>query len=385
VRHALSFNEIVYTLTMKKILITGGAGFIGSHLCDELISKGYTVRVLDNLIAQVHGPDAERPEYLNPEVELIVGDVRDKAVVLQALEGIDAVYHFAARVGVGQSMYEVNEYTDVNNRGTAVLLEALIQKPVKRLIVASSMSIYGEGLYISANGEVVENAGRPLEQLKNGSWELSANGVPLTPIPTPETKKPSLASVYALSKYDQEVMSLVCGKAYNIPTVALRFFNVYGTRQALSNPYTGVLAIFASRYLNNKAPIIFEDGEQKRDFVSVKDVAVACRLALEVEEAAYGVFNIGSGNSYTVCEIAQQLSNTMGVQHIQPITTGEYRVGDIRHCFGDISKAKRVLGFEPKVTLEDGLAELSLWLEEQVAVDNVEQAKEELTARGLTV
>jgi dTDP-L-rhamnose 4-epimerase len=179
-------------------------------------------------------------------------------------------------------------------------------------------------------------------------------------------------------------MSLICGKAYNIPTVALRFFNVYGTRQALSNPYTGVLAIFASRYLNNKAPLIFEDGEQKRDFVSVKDVAKACRLALEVEEAAYEVFNIGSGNSYTVNEIASKLSKTMGVE-VEQNVTGEYRVGDIRHCFGDISKAKRILGFEPEVNFEDGLAELAEWLEEQVAVDNVDQAKEELAARGLTV
>lgn len=365
-------------------MITGGAGFIGSHLCDELIEHGYSVRVLDSLIAQVHGPDAGRPEYLNPQVELVVGDVRDKAKVLEALDGIDAVYHFAARVGVGQSMYEVNEYTDVNNRGTAVLLEALIEKPVKRLVVASSMSIYGEGLYSAENGTVVEDAARPLAQLRNSNWELELEGAPLKPIPTPETKKPCLASVYALSKYDQEVMSLICGKAYNIPTVALRFFNVYGTRQALSNPYTGVLAIFASRYLNEKAPIIFEDGYQKRDFVSVKDVAVACRLALEVEDAAYEVFNIGSGNSYTVWEIAQKLSNTMGV-NIQPVATGEYRVGDIRHCFGDISKAREILGFEPKVALEDGLEELAMWLKDQVAVDSVEQAKSELAARGLTV
>lgn len=370
---------------MEKILITGGAGFIGSHLCDELIAHGYSVRVLDSLIAQVHGPGAGRPEYLNPQAELVVGDVRDKEKVLEALEGIDAVYHFAARVGVGQSMYEVNEYTDVNNRGTAVLLEALIEKPVKRLVVASSMSIYGEGLYSSADGSVIEDAARPLSQLRNSNWELESNGSLLTPIPTPETKKPCLASVYALSKYDQEVMSLICGKAYNIPTVALRFFNVYGTRQALSNPYTGVLAIFASRYLNDKAPIIFEDGYQKRDFVSVKDVAVACRLALEVEEAAYEVFNIGSGNSYTVWEIAQKLSSTMGVDHIQPVATGEYRVGDIRHCFGDISKAREILGFEPSVALEDGLEELAMWLKDQVAVDSVEQAKSELAARGLTV
>lgn len=369
----------------KKILITGGAGFIGSHLCDELLQNGYQVRVLDSLIEQVHGPDAKRPDYLNPEAELIVGDVRDKTIVKQALENIDAVYHFAARVGVGQSMYEINEYTDVNNRGTAVLMEALAKNPVERLIVASSMSIYGEGLYKSSEGKIHQNVSRKVENLKQGDWEpKDEKGFPLVPVATPESKKPSLASVYALSKYDQEVMSLICGKAYNIPTVALRFFNVYGTRQALSNPYTGVLAIFASRFLNNKAPIIFEDGNQKRDFVSVKDVARACRLALEKEEAAYEVINVGSGNSYTVDEIAQKLGRTMGTVHLQPITTGEYRVGDIRHCFGNISKAKELLGFEPEVAIEDGMEELAAWLEEQVAVDNVE-AKEELAARGLTV
>lgn len=370
----------------KKVLITGGAGFIGSHLCDELLQNGYKVRVLDSLIEQVHGPYTTRPEYLSGDVELIVGDVRDKLMLKKALHGIDAVYHFAARVGVGQSMYEISEYTDVNNSGTAALLEVLAENPVERLIVASSMSIYGEGLYATADGAIQQNVSRKVEDLKKGQWEpMDEHGNLLKPIATPESKQPSLASVYALSKYDQEVMSIICGRAYNIPTAALRFFNVYGTRQALSNPYTGVLAIFASRFLNDKAPIIFEDGQQKRDFVSVKDVARACRLALEKPEAAYEVINIGSGNSYTVEEIAQKLGRTMGKEELQPVTTGKYRVGDIRHCFGDISKAKTLLGFEPQVQIEEGMEELVAWLEEQVAVDNVEQAKEELAARGLTV
>lgn len=370
----------------KKILITGGAGFIGSHLCDELLEEGYQVKVYDSLIEQVHGSYTTRPEYLNKEAELIVGDVRDKDKLKKAMKGIDAVYHFAARVGVGQSMYEISEYTDVNNKGNAVLLEVLAENPIERLVVASSMSIYGEGLYTDANRKLTQDVSRNVEDLKKGNWEpIDKNGDLLQPIPTPESKQPSLASVYALSKYDQEVMSLICGRAYNIPTVALRFFNVYGTRQALSNPYTGVLAIFASRFLNDKAPIIFEDGKQKRDFVSVKDVARACRLALEKPEAAYEVFNIGSGNSYTVEEIAQMLGSTMGKEYLQPITTGKYRVGDIRHCFGDISKAKELLGFEPMIKIEEGMEELVDWLQEQVAVDNVEQAKEELTARGLTV
>jgi len=232
----------------KKILITGGAGFIGSHLTDELLEKGYHVRILDNLSEQVHGKNCKRPGYLNDDAELIVGDVRDPYAMKKALRGIDAVYHYAAMVGVGQSMYEIRNYTDVNNLGTAVLLEQLVKNPVEKLIVASSMSIYGEGLYKDNNGNIQTGLERKIEQLKNGIWEVfDSAGNTLTPYPTPETKTPCLSSVYALSKYDQERLCLMVGRAYNIPTVAFRFFNVYGTRQALSNPYTGVLAIFASR------------------------------------------------------------------------------------------------------------------------------------------
>lgn len=370
----------------KNVLITGGAGFIGSHLCDELLHHGYQVKVLDSLIEQVHGPGQKRPEYLDPDVELIKGDVRDPMAVAKAIKNTDAVYHFAARVGVGQSMYEIQEYTDVNNIGTAVLMEAMAKNPVERLVVASSMSIYGEGLYKTSEGKIFQNAERTLAQLKKGKWELETHDKEsLHPIATPETKQPSLASVYALSKYDQEKMALICGRAYNIPTVALRFFNVYGTRQALSNPYTGVLAIFASRLLNDNPPLIFEDGLQKRDFVSVKDVAKACRLAMEAEDAAGEVFNIGSGNHYTVFEIAEKLQSILGKDQVKPTTTGKYRVGDIRHCYSDISKARKILKFEPEITFSEGLAELAEWLELQVAVDNVDQAKEELASRGLTV
>ncbi|CAN5564124.1 SDR family NAD(P)-dependent oxidoreductase [soil metagenome] len=370
----------------KNVLITGGAGFIGSHLCDELLQHRYQVKVLDSLIGQVHGTSQQRPEYLDSEVELIIGDVRDPLAVSKALKKTDAVFHFAARVGVGQSMYEIQEYTDVNNIGTAVLMEALAKQPVERLVVASSMSIYGEGLYKTSEGKILYNAERTLAQLKKGNWELeTVNNEALIPIATPENKQPSLASVYALSKYDQEKMSLICGRAYNIPTVALRFFNVYGTRQALSNPYTGVLAIFASRLLNNNPPLIFEDGLQKRDFVSVKDVSKACRLAMESEEAAGEVFNIGSGNSYTVIEIAEKLQKILGKNQVKATTTGKYRVGDIRHCYADISKARKILKYEPEVSLSEGLEELAEWLEVQVAVDNVDQAKEELASRGLTV
>jgi dTDP-L-rhamnose 4-epimerase len=373
-------------LMSKNVLITGGAGFIGSHLADELLSKGYNVRVLDNLSEQVHGKNINRPEYLDDAVELIVGDVRDPRKVKEALRNIDAVYHYAAMVGVGQSMYEIKEYTDVNNMGTAVLLEALIKNPVEKLVVASSMSIYGEGLYKDAEGNIKAGVERSLHQLKAGDWEMhDEKGNTLAPYPTPETKTPSLSSVYALSKYDQERLCLLIGKAYNIPTVALRFFNVYGTRQSLSNPYTGVLAIFASRLLNNNPLLIFEDGNQRRDFVSVLDIARASRLALETPAAAYEVFNIGSGNAYTINEIAAKFSEILGKQHIVPEIFGKYRVGDIRHCFADISKAKNILRYEPAITFEQGLAELAEWLEGQTAEDRVAEARNELTARGLTV
>jgi dTDP-L-rhamnose 4-epimerase len=370
----------------KNVLITGGAGFIGSHLADELLERGYNVRVLDNLSEQVHGKNCKKPGYLNPEVELITGDVRDPLKVKEALKGIDAVYHYAAMVGVGQSMYEIRDYTDVNNMGTAVLLEALSKKPVEKLVVASSMSIYGEGLYKDAGGTIKAGGERGLDQLKRGDWEMKdSTGAVLSPCATPEWKTPSLSSVYALSKYDQERMCLLIGKAYNIPTVALRFFNVFGTRQSLSNPYTGVLAIFASRLLNNKPVLIFEDGNQKRDFVSVLDIAQASRLALETSEADYEVFNVGSGHAYTINTIATQLSQILNKEHIAPEVCGKYRVGDIRHCFADISKAKAILGYTPRISLEQGLVEIAEWLEGQTAEDKVTEARNELAARGLTV
>ncbi|MBV9848325.1 MAG: NAD-dependent epimerase/dehydratase family protein [Armatimonadetes bacterium] len=370
----------------KHVLITGGAGFIGAHLARELLGRGYRVRALDNLSPQVHGEGTPRPPYLSPDVELLVGDVRDPDAVKSALRGIDAVYHLAATVGVGQSMYEIARYTDVNNLGTATLLEALIERPVERLVVASSMSIYGEGMYRAADGSAVPGQERPLDQLKAGDWEVRGeDGRPLTPIPTPETKTPTLASVYALSKYDQERLCLIIGRAYHIPVVALRFFNVFGTCQALSNPYTGVLAIFASRFLNGRPPLIFEDGRQQRDFVHVTDVARACRLALEAPEAAGQVFNVGSGQAYTIQEIARRLARTLGMEHVTPEITGKYRAGDIRHCFADISQARRVLGYEPRVPLDEGLAEICGWLEGQTAADRVAEAGAELARRGLTV
>jgi dTDP-L-rhamnose 4-epimerase len=370
---------------MKQVLVTGGAGFIGSHLANELLERGYRVRVLDNLSDQVHGPEQNPPAYLNSDVELIVDDIRNPEAVRRALKGVDAVFHFVAVVGVGQSMYELVRYTDVNNLGTAVLLEALIEHPVERLVTASSMSIYGEGLYRGSDGTVYSDVERTIEQLKRNDWEMrNREGEQLEPIETPEWKTPSLASVYALSKYDQERMSLIIGRAYGMSSVAMRFFNVYGPNQALSNPYTGVLAIFASRLLNNKPPMIFEDGKQLRDFVSVYDIARACRLALEVPEADGHVFNIGSGQKITVSEVAERMAKVLG-KRISPEIAGKYRVGDIRHCFPDIGLARKVLGYQPVMTLEEGLLDLAAWLDGQVAYDRFSEARAELSARGLVV
>ncbi|HZZ83485.1 MAG TPA: NAD-dependent epimerase/dehydratase family protein [Anaeromyxobacteraceae bacterium] len=369
----------------RRVLITGGAGFIGSHLSDHLLAQGAAVRVLDALCPQVHGPGRRRPAYLDPEVELVVGDCRDSAAVGRATRGVDAVVHLAAAVGVGQSMYEVSRYVAVNDLGTAVLLQALIANPVERLVVASSMSLYGEGLYRDTRGRLVQ-AERTRAQLVQRSWEpVDDEGAPLEPVPTPETKPPALASVYALSKFDQERMSLLVGAAYGMGVTALRFFNVYGTRQALSNPYTGVLAIFAARCLNGRRPLVNEDGRQRRDFVSVRDVAAACRLALEAPGARGEVFNVGSGRDFTVLEVAERLAGALGREDLPPEITQRYRVGDVRHCFADIGKARRVLGYEPRVTFEDGLEELAGWLEGQIAQDRVDEARLELTARGLSL
>jgi dTDP-L-rhamnose 4-epimerase len=369
----------------KRILITGGAGFIGSHLADELLTQGHSVRILDSLLPQVHGSQMKRPHYLNPDAELITGDIEDAEAVRRALDGIDAVYHLAARVGVGQSMYRIASYTATNCLGTANLLETIIERPVERLIVASSMSIYGEGLYRAPNGTLCEVSARSLKQLKASQWNvLSDRGEALTPVLTPETKTPSIASAYALDKYHQERLCLMVGGAYGIPTVALRFFNVYGPRQALSNPYTGVLAIFASRLLNDKPPLVYEDGHQRRDFVSVHDVAQACRLALDVPDADGRIFNVGSGSSYTILEVAHHLSHALGQGPVEPEITGKYRTGDIRHCFADITLARQVLGYQPRVTFEEGLQELADWLAGQEALDKTGEASAELRMRGLT-
>ncbi len=368
---------------MARVLITGGAGFIGSHAANELLGAGYDVRILDNLSPQVHGTERQRPSYLSQDAELIVGDVADALTVERALRGADMVLHLAAVVGVGQSMYHIDDYVRTNELGTAVLLQALVKHPVERLVVASSMSIYGEGLCRTAAGVDIAPEERALDQLKRADWELhDTQGNVLQPLRTPETKAPALSSIYALNKYAQERMCLITGKAYGIPTVALRFFNVFGPHQALSNPYTGVLAIFAARILNGRSPLVFEDGLQRRDFVHVHDVARACRLALETPHANQA-FNVGSGTSRTIDSVARDLARVMDRGDLAPTTTGKYRAGDIRHCFADLERSRTVLGFAPRVSFEDGLDELARYLAGQIANDQAEQATEELLRRGL--
>ncbi|CAA9539768.1 MAG: NAD-dependent epimerase/dehydratase family protein [uncultured Sphingomonadaceae bacterium] len=366
----------------EQVLITGGAGFIGRFVADELLAKGCKVRVLDSLIDQVHGGKG-RPDALSPEVELIEGDVRDGDAVARSLRGVDSVVHLAAEVGVGQSMYAVERYTSVNDVGTAVLFEQLIAKPVRRVVVASSMSIYGEGLYRDGAGRIVEDAVKPPTPGADGSWDPSGeDGRPLVPVPTPETKRPALASVYAIGKYVQERLTLTLAPAYGMEGAALRLWNAYGPGQALSNPYTGVLAIFSSRLLNNQPPLIFEDGMQQRDFVHVRDVARAFMLALFEPAAAGGIFNIGSGEVRTVTEVASAISSAMG-KDIAPEVTGRARAGDIRHCIPDIGLAEKALGYHRREDFMEGLAELAEWVARQTAEDNVAKARAELEAMGL--
>ena len=366
----------------ETVLITGGSGFIGRHLARALLARGDRVRVLDSLIEQVH-PDRTPPAELDPAVELVVGDIRDEARVRAALDGADAVVHLAAEVGVGQSMYAVERYTSVNDYGTAVLFQALIARPVRRVVVASSMSIYGEGLYRSADGTLVEDAVRA-GRAPDGGWDpTDAQGRPLVPVPTPESKRPALRSVYAIGKYVQERMTLTLTRQYGMEGAALRLWNIYGPGQALSNPYTGVLAIFAARIANGKPPMVFEDGRQRRDFVHVRDVARAFLLALARPEADGGVFNIGSGEDRTVEEVALLQAASMGRPDLRPEITGQARAGDIRHNIPDLAKARAELGYEPQESFAAGLAELAEWVARQEATDRVAEARAELERRGL--
>ncbi|KLK88301.1 dehydratase [Methanoculleus sediminis] len=358
----------MHTDTSPAILITGGAGFIGSHLATELLQHGYQVRILDNLMPRVHGPERCRPDHLDRRAKVVVGDIRDTHQLEEALDGIDAVIHLAAVVGERSSMYRLEKYMSVNTAGTAVLLEALLDQPVERLIVASSSAVYGEGLYCSYNGTVYPKVRRSPGETARGGWEpRSPDGEVIYPLPTPETKEASPLSVYAISKHDQEEMCRLIGETYGIPTTILRLFPVYGPHQGHANPYSGMLVEYASRLLQDLPVHLFEDGYQQRDFVSVHDAVRAFRLALESPGAAGGTFNIASGRPCTFRTVAGLLATMTGRQNLSPEIMGISRVGDIRHCFADIGRAREVLGYEPEVTLEAGLLDLAAWVEAEIA------------------
>jgi dTDP-L-rhamnose 4-epimerase len=366
-----------------KTLVTGGAGFIGSHLVRRLASEGRDLVVLDALEEQVHG--AEPPE-LPDGVELIRGDVGDVDVAGRALEDVDEIVHLAALVGVGQSMYEIDRYVRRNTLATATFLEQVVERRdvVKRLVVASSMSIYGEGEYACEEHGAVAPPPRSELQLVSRKWDCTCPhcGRDVSPMPTRESKPLIPTSVYAITKRDHEELALVVGRAYGIPTVALRFFNVFGPGQALSNPYTGVAAIFASRLMNGRPPVIFEDGEQSRDFIHVSDIVHGITLALATEEGVDQTINLGTGRPTSINEVARVLGEGLAVD-VEPERVGKFRAGDIRDCYADVTRAREILGFEARVDFAQGIAELVGWLADQEAVDRVEAATSELAARGL--
>ncbi len=371
-----------------RALITGGAGFIGSHLSDRLLREGWQVRLFDALVEQVHG--GRHPAYLDPEAELRVGDVRDADALRGALRDVDVVVHLAAAVGVGQSMYAIRHYADTNVVGTAQLLELLVRErlPLRRLVVASSMSVYGEGRYLCPACGVRDPEPRPLAQLQRAEWELRCPhcAAPLQPLGTPEDKPLHPRSVYAVSKRDQEELVLLACHSLKLPAVALRFFNIYGTRQSLSNPYTGVGAIVASALLNGQAPMIFEDGAQQRDFVHVDDVVRACVLAIEREDVSGVALNVGSGEPSRLIDLVDALRAVIpGASTLEPQILGRFREGDVRSCFGDITLARRLLGYEPRVKLREGVCTLAAWAAGERGDFRSAQALEELRRHGLVV
>ena len=371
----------------KRVLVTGGAGFIGSHTVDELIAQGHKVRVYDNLNPQVHGEGADTPDYLNPDAEFVKGDVRDRDHLYKSIKDIDLIIHDAAEVGVGQSMYSVDQYISTNVQGTGVLWDILVNEKhcIEKVLVASSMSLYGEGNYECVEHGKISPKPRPDSQLTQGKWEMlcSQCGSPVSPVPTDEEKELDCTSVYAQSKKDQEVYSLMIGRAHNIPTVACRYFNCYGPRQSLNNPYTGAAAIFCSAIKNNIPPLIYEDGNQRRDFIHVKDLVRGKLLLLDESKADYGIFNIGTGIPSSILELAETMIQLCG-KSFTPDVIYKFRNGDIRDCYADISKIKK-LGFQPQYSLIEGLKNLIDWSDGKKAVSKIKDAHEQLLDKGLVL
>jgi dTDP-L-rhamnose 4-epimerase len=369
---------------VSRVLVTGGAGFIGSHLVDSLLASGEDVRVLDILDPLAH-PDGP-PRHLASDAELMVGDLRDRSAVDRALDGVDRVFHLGGAVGNGESMINVRRAVDANSAGTATLLEALLERRdrIRRLVAASSMVVYGEGSYACPAHGPRSPALRPRDQLRRREWEPRCEqcGAELEPVPTHESAPLSPTSVYGITKRDQEELVLVVGRAYGLESVALRYLNVYGPRQALANPYTGVAAIFAARLLNGRRPLVFEDGRQIRDLVHVSDVVRATRAAMEAPEAPGHAINVATGMRVRIADLARELARALG-SGLEPEITGEFRVGDIRHCFADIGRARDLLGVSARVRLADGLPELAEWVGRQQVEERGDDAVRELRARGL--
>lgn len=370
----------------ERILITGGAGFIGSFLTDHFLARGDEVRVLDSLDPQVH--PSGRPAWCHHDVELVAADVRDKAAVARALAGVDVVVHCAAAVGVGQALYRVRHYVDTNVTGTATLLEAMIERrtPFRKLLVPTSMTAYGEGVYRRpSDGALLRVGVRSEDDVRRFGWQPvdPATGEVLEAIATAEDAELKSRSVYALTKRYQEELALSLGRLYGIPVACLRLFNVYGPRQALSNPYTGVLAIFLSRLLAGRGLVIYEDGLQTRDFVSVHDVVAAFAAALASDLADGEVFNVGSGVPRTIAGIAEEVAAFVGVAPRRDEGSGQFRVGDVRHCFADIGRAQRLLDFAPGDDFRGRLAEIVAWSETAVTADPALDPDAELRSRGL--
>lgn len=375
---------------MKNILITGGAGFIGSNLSLKLISKGYNITVLDNLSEQIHGskPENDSPLYqsIKGKVNFIKGTVTAKKDWRKAIANQDVIVHYAAETGTGQSMYEIQKYVDVNINGTAIALDLLANEPhqVKKMVIASSRSIYGEGKYKSAELGVVYPKHRTANFMDNGDFEVKVEGSgPLALMATDEESKIHPSSVYGITKQNQEQMIMTVCPTLGIAPVAFRYQNVYGPGQSLKNPYTGILSIFSTQIKNGNGINIFEDGKETRDFVFVNDVVDATILGIEKEEANNEIFNVGTGVPTDVITVANGLIKNYGID--VPVTiSGNYRLGDIRHNYADLTKIKNKLGFEPQFSFEQGLKQFTNWVDKQeVQKDNYAKSIEEMKAKGL--